>query len=890
MSNRESTVNVFCSVRAAAATLGGTKALITGLAALLLLSACSEKPADLQKQSAQHLLQATTYARQGQYRAAMIEARNAIQKTPQSAEGYIQLARIFNELAQGKQALAQLELVPENQRASAGYQATLAEAYLQRRKFNSARRSLQSSQVLAQESPVEYQLLEAQALVGLGELQAAGDRYRQALAGDADNVEALLGLAKVSAQQNDFHRAFEPLAKLEQLAPKDPQVLLFKASLAFRDGDLDKTESLLTEAIAELPSTDVMTPLRASVLRALTEILTRQGHSAEALVYTKILAEAFPGVDEANDQYRQALEQYKARDFEQAEQSLVTLLEDFPQFEQAAQLLGLIYYIQGDFEKADQYFAEHLDPELANQKLTNIAAMANLRLREPEKVLALLEEQIPGSDNAETLSLYGLAALAARQSSKGEAALLKAVSLAPERVRVRLALAQHYNNNDAPQKALQQLQSAYAQDGGDPYVQSALTLQYLRMGQREEAGRLIEEVLAGHPQAYTSQMLAGDYHRGQGDMPRAVGFYRQAAALNPSDLRSQLRLGLAQLALGDYGGATAAYTRAMELAPQRSEGYKGLITAYEMRGDAAPALDQLEVTAAGDGGNAAAAVLAEYYARRADFKQAAQFEQVVVDRAPEEASTRALSASIAFIQGNHALRRQDYAGARAAALRGLTATPQAPLLLTLLTQAEILSANYAEAEKIIAEVREFNEAVANHLSGDLHAAQSKPAAAVEAYRRSWEALKNDTLAAKLYSLLKAQQPQRATEFLTSWSQALPDSRRALLARTDEHLSANRYRAAIPDLEKAVQLQPDSPVLLNNLAWAYNQVGSDKAVDTAARAYGLAPDNAAIADTYGLVLFENGDRDKALLMLRKAVRLAPDNAEIRGHLQRVESAR
>ena len=72
--------------------------------------------------------------------------------------------------------------------------------------------------------------------------------------------------------------------------------------------------------------------------------------------------------------------------------------------------------------------------------------------------------------------------------------------------------------------------------------------------------------------------------------------------------------------------------------------------------------------------------------------------------------------------------------------------------------------------------------------------------------------------------------------------------------------------------------------------AHANGGETKAVDTAARAYGLAPDNAAIADTYGLVLFENGDRDKALLMLRKAARLAPDNAEIRGHLQRVESAR
>jgi predicted Zn-dependent protease len=57
--------------------------------------------------------------------------------------------------------------------------------------------------------------------------------------------------------------------------------------------------------------------------------------------------------------------------------------------------------------------------------------------------------------------------------------------------------------------------------------------------------------------------------------------------------------------------------------------------------------------------------------------------------------------------------------------------------------------------------------------------------------------------------------------------------------------------------------------LNNLAWLYQQVRDPRAGDVAKRAYDAAPSIAAIADTYGWILVEEGRIEEALPILKKA---------------------
>ena len=77
--------------------------------------------------------------------------------------------------------------------------------------------------------------------------------------------------------------------------------------------------------------------------------------------------------------------------------------------------------------------------------------------------------------------------------------------------------------------------------------------------------------------------------------------------------------------------------------------------------------------------------------------------------------------------------------------------------------------------------------------------------------------------------------------------------------------------------------PDNAVILNNLAWQYQQEKTwDRAHELASRAYELQPESGSIADTLGWILRDIGQLDKSLKILTDASRLEPDNGEIQYH--------
>ena len=64
---------------------------------------------------------------------------------------------------------------------------------------------------------------------------------------------------------------------------------------------------------------------------------------------------------------------------------------------------------------------------------------------------------------------------------------------------------------------------------------------------------------------------------------------------------------------------------------------------------------------------------------------------------------------------------------------------------------------------------------------------------------------------------------------------------------------------------------------------FTSSGSPRALQTAEHAYKLKPDNAAVADTLGWMLVEQGNTKRGIEVLQKAVAAAPKAFEIRYHL-------
>ncbi len=135
----------------------------------------------------------------------------------------------------------------------------------------------------------------------------------------------------------------------------------------------------------------------------------------------------------------------------------------------------------------------------------------------------------------------------------------------------------------------------------------------------------------------------------------------------------------------------------------------------------------------------------------------------------------------------------------------------------------------------------------------------------------------------------------------AYRDALSTYRRGLAAHPDEPLllyqrallyeRMDRVRQAIREFERLVRMDPESPVFLNALGYTLADRTRDfvRARALIEQALERAPDNAAIIDSLGWVLFRLGDLDGALEYLLHAWSLMRD-PEVAAHIVEVRLAR
>ncbi|MBZ5496032.1 MAG: TIGR03790 family protein [Acidobacteriia bacterium] len=100
-----------------------------------------------------------------------------------------------------------------------------------------------------------------------------------------------------------------------------------------------------------------------------------------------------------------------------------------------------------------------------------------------------------------------------------------------------------------------------------------------------------------------------------------------------------------------------------------------------------------------------------------------------------------------------------------------------------------------------------------------------------------------------------------------------------------------YDKAFARYSKVVELAPDNPIALNNLAYALavHRNSPQEALPLAEKAYSLAKGNPNIADTLGWICHLTGNDEKAGGLLQEAIQGAPQNAEVHLHMAVVSAA-
>lgn len=866
-----------------------TQLSILCIAIALASSGCKrfandEKP---EQKAASHIERAESYRQQGQYRAAIIEARNAIDIAPHDTHGVIELATLLNELNQGRQALHVLEPL-----ADSGDHAVViarADALLTQGKFRSALDYLQAHR--SDEADIRLRI--AQAQTGLGQT-AEAEAALTALENSAQAAAAKLQLVRLYVQQGSSDAAGELLKQILQKDPNQVDALVLSAKQAETRSDLATAEELLSRALINLPQTDIITPRKASVLQHLIPILTKLGRSSESLVYAKALADADPQGALLQSKFKQGVEAFQAGKLDEAETSLNEVYEQTHD-DYAGILLGMIKYSKKDYSGAATYLGENADPEITSDAALKALANAEMRLGQPGKLLELIgPDEREHIKDPELKALVGIALVQSGNSATGKKMLLDALQSDPNNAAVRATLARHYLIDNQTEKAIATLEEGLAQKS-DSGLARLLVGAYIAAGKSDAALQAARKLAATTPEQAVNYYVLG--HTALITQQYAVSdtALQKALQLQPDYTPALLDSAQLHLIRNQAQPAAEIYRRLIAADADNANALKGFITAQEMLRAKPSSNIEIENQAlekqvlALTNSDTARAVIAEYYLRNQRRDDANRLLSAI-NVAPGNSYPAFVKQLYALAEASDLLKNKEFSRASQTAIEGLRFNPRNTNLLVLLSRIAIASGSTKEAAKIIEQLAQIepHSPTLIDLRAALALATGDSAGATQQFRALWTATKTDQTGNKLYQALAKTDTTAATQFLAEWQAALPNSDSPLLLRAVQYQHDGDLPQAQKYYEAALNHNGKNALTLNNLALLYFARGDSRAVGLAEKAYALQPQNPAVLDTYGWILIGMKEHQKGLALLQQAAALNPNSVEIAEHLKRAQT--
>ena len=331
--------------------------------------------------------------------------------------------------------------------------------------------------------------------------------------------------------------------------------------------------------------------------------------------------------------------------------------------------------------------------------------------------------------------------------------------------------------------------------------------------------------------------------------------YDKAVELAPRDVDVRRTRGLFQLMQGDEDAAIADFDVAIEEKPDdiRLREVRGLALLMAKRPD--EALETFDKALAID--PASADILFQrgrLFASQGDLPKALADLDAAIDAAPDAAEPLVLRARLRQQGGDGDAAKRDLE-------RALSRHPDHPSAL--------------ELRGLIAADR-----------GDY------PAAIADFRRLVRQAPEDATLVGQLGLLyLAAKQPREAIRRFSRALEIDPGQFLSFRGRSDAAISVGDHAAALVDLERAMELQPDNSGVLNNLAWLL-ATSPDDALRDGKRAIGIATkacettewQQPHIVSTLAAAYAETGDFDQARTFSQKAVEGSDEESEVRKQLE------
>jgi len=873
-------------------SVSAVRATLLSVAISLALVGCGEDTPEMTQEEIKyisHLDQSRFFQRQGELKASTLEARSAIELQPDRIEPYLLIINNLLTAGDALNAERQLDQLLSNigeQSISQQYlnDAALirAKAKLMQNKYDEALGALEDLKEPDRVQQLKGALLKGDIHLAAGRIADAKEAYSRAREIDPGEAGPLIGLSKVAYSQNNPDEGDEYIAQAEELNPDNAELWLWKARLAQNAGEWVKAEEAYVNALETIGQYDVMTYQKFETMSALITVLREQGKASEAFVYEEILAKSLPGTIRSN--LIAAQEAFNNGELNNAARYLEEVLAQAPSQQQAALMLGIIRYRQGRPEEAESLLAPVAQMEDSEQARKLLAA-TRLQMRNPEGAKEVLDNMEGQDSDPEILALVGIASLVSGDKESGEQFIEKSLDLAPDNNSLRLRYATYLVRTGRTDRAVEQANRVLENNPESEQARLLKVQAHVSSNNNDAAIAAASEWVEAQPKSASALVTRGNVAANAENIEEAKQYYQRAVEAEPENPAGLNALGNLARLRAETEQAKDYYRQAIELAPDNSQALQG-ISSVMPREELTALMEQIKEQnpdAYGPRLILLESALINGNGQRADDLTASLLEREDESRpAPAESVVASVYHGIA----SQLAQKEKLDQASDVLRRGRILFPGNEEIGIQAAAIQFLEGNPADARDILRDIKQQHpeSAAPFLLEARYFERQEEYREAAELYQLALELEQTAKVeVAHAKALARSGQHSKAAESLENARQAFPRSPQILMNLAMLHQQNEAPEKAIPPYEELLQLTPRNVVALNNLAWLYHEKGDDRAIELARQAYELNSDNAAIADTYGWILFKAGQMAQSLPVLEKAHKLQPDSEEIALHL-------
>jgi putative PEP-CTERM system TPR-repeat lipoprotein len=654
-------------------------------------------------------------------------------------------------------------------------------------------------------------------------------------------------------------------------------------------------------------------PGHVEALLALTSLAIAASKLDDANKHLATVRKASPGNVMAS--YFEALIHFRKGDFKAARDAIGSVLKVAPKHLPSVLVGGAVEFALGSQELAQSRLKYVLERAPANAYARRLLIASYARAGQTHKALDLLDPVLrQGTQDAAMLALAGEVHMQLNDYDQAKKFFEQAAALDPKNAAMRTGLGLSRLAAGDVDAATAELQSASALDGDRYHADVLLISTHLQRRQYAlalTAARALESKQPSNPMTYN--LLAAAYI-GSNDIPAARRSLEKSLALQPGYTPAALNLAQLDLQVGNKAAARKRFEDMIARDRSNIQAYIALAS-LGARIDAKPAEIQAWLEAArreGPGTIQPLMMLASLHLQAGEPKKALELMEKAVAGAPDNAEVLDLTGQVQLAAGerNRALStwtrlvslhpnsgpwlfrlataqlaNEDTTGAIISLRKAIQLRSLFPEAQAMLAELESRLGRPAEGLRIAETLQRQNPKASRGwiVEGDLRIRAGELAQAVKAYEKAYSVEPTGHLSMKLDRVLA--QIGRANEgerVLQEWLQRSPNDERVQLYLAERYLKASKHKNAISEYETFLKKHPANLVVLNNLAWCYQQVGDSRAMGMAQKALALKPEEPAVLDTLGWILVQNGDYQKGAELLKRAAAASVNSSEIRYH--------